>query len=177
MKNYYPAISTEIERYADRDHQRYNINCCKESSNLKNMWKLKIMDTESRSNGPFEKAMTLLSRANPHYWTDTNGLNIHLVSYDNIATRNSKEVVSTFISSIFIQEFPDMDPVNARVFGHDFADEITMSDQISNGKGNIRSIRIEWSSIALVYLYNETRSNETIPILIDNQYYNIRKRK
>ncbi|NYT20023.1 MAG: hypothetical protein GKC08_07030 [Methanosarcinales archaeon] len=135
------------------------------------------MDTQSRSNDLFEKAMNNLSGGNPHYWMDTNGQNIHLVSYENIAARNSKDIVSTFISTILIQEFPDMDPANARVFGHDFADEIVMSDQMSNGKSNIRSIRIEWSSIALVYLYNETRSNEMIPILIDNQYYNIRKRK
>lgn len=177
MKNYCAAIFTPTERYPDQGQHSHTFDCCKEPPGLENMWKMKMMDTRSELNDPFEKAMNFFSGANPHYWTDTNGLNIRLVSYDNSTTRNSKEVVSTFISSILIQEFPDMEPANARVFGHDFADEISTSEQMSKGKGNIRTIRIEWSSIALVYLYNETRSNETIPILIDNHYYDIRKKR
>lgn len=30
--------------------------------------------------------------------------------------------------------------------------------------------------MALVFLYNETRADETVPISIDERYYNIRKK-
>ena len=54
---------------------------------------------------------------NTHYWTDTNGLNIHIGPCDSDTGRCSREGISKFISTIFLQEFPDMDPANARAFG------------------------------------------------------------
>lgn len=176
MKNYCAAISTEIKMYADRDQQGYT-NCCRESSNLKNMWKLKMMNTRSGTDGQFETSVNLASGANSHYWTDTNGLNIHIGSCDTDVTGYSKEGVSNFISTILMREFPDMEPSNARFFGYDLADEISMSEHLGIRNNNVRRIRIEWLSMALVFLYNETGPNGTTPILIDDQYHNIRKKR
>ncbi|SES75154.1 hypothetical protein SAMN04488587_0795 [Methanococcoides vulcani] len=177
MKNYCPAISAEIERYTDGDQQRYTINCCKESSSLTNMWKLKMMDIRSRSNSPFEPPMDVPFGSNSHYWTDTNGLNIQIGSCDTNMIGYSRKVISKFISTIFLQEFPDMEPANARTFGNDLADEINMLDHMDPGKDNARMIRIEWSSMALVFFYNETQPNDTIPLLIDDRCHNIRKKR
>jgi len=57
-----------------------------------------------------------------------------------------------------------MEPGNARAFGLDFADEIMISGNLAIGKDNSRRIKIEWSSMALVFLYKETRPEEAIPI-------------
>jgi hypothetical protein len=76
-----------------------------------------------------------------------------------------------------MQEFPDMETENARSFGYDLAEEIIQSANLGMENGKNKRIRIEWSSMALVFLYNETRPDEAIPILIDDQYYNIHKRR
>ncbi|AKB84202.1 hypothetical protein [Methanococcoides methylutens] len=70
-----------------------------------------------------------------------------------------------------------MEPANARAFGLDLADEIMISGKMAIGKGNSRRIKIEWSSMALVFLYKETRPDEAIPISIDERYYNISKKR
>lgn len=177
MKNYCPSIPTEITNYADRDQQINTIACYKESSNPKNMWKLKMMNIRSRSNSPFEPSGNVLFGPNSHYWTDTNGLNIHIGSCDTNVIGYSREVVSKFISNIFIQEFPEMESANARTFGYDLADEISILDHMAPGKDSFRKIRIEWSSMALVFFYNEIQPNETIPLLIDDRCHNIRKKR
>lgn len=121
--------------------------------------------------------MNLSLGKDTHYWTDTNGLNIFIGSCYREAERCSRESISRFISGIFMQEFPDMEPENARTFGNDLAEEIIGTGNIEIGDGKNRRIKIEWSSMALVFLYKETRPDEAIPISIDDRYYNISKKR
>ncbi|MGM0770062.1 MAG: hypothetical protein ACQESU_00380 [Halobacteriota archaeon] len=79
-------------------------------------------------------------RTDAHYWTDAHGLNIYIDPCDKGTERCSKESISRFISGIFLQEFPDMEPANARDFGLDLADEIIISGDIKNLKESNRRI-------------------------------------
>ncbi|WP_135610511.1 hypothetical protein [Methanococcoides sp. AM1] len=177
MKNCCLAILTTAESHTDIEQHGYAITCCKESSNLKSMWKLKMMDIRFRSTTPLKTSMNLSFEEHSHYWTDTEGLNIHIGFCDTNVIGHSKKVISKFISNIFLEEFPDMEPSNAISFGYDLSDKITMLDRMNPGKDNFRRVRIEWSSMALVFFYNETQPNDIIPLLIDDRYHNIHKKR
>ncbi|WP_440952949.1 hypothetical protein [Methanococcoides sp. FTZ1] len=68
-----------------------------------------------------------------------------------------------------------MDPANAISFGQDLAEEILGSGNMVTENRFPKRIRIGWSSMALAFIYNEIGSDETVPIIIDEQYCNIHK--
>lgn len=121
--------------------------------------------------------MDLFFRRDTHYWTDTNGMNIHIGSCYTDRDSCTRESTGQFISNILLQEFPEMEPSNAMAFGQDLADEIMQSINTETGNGTNEIIRIEWSSMALVFVYKETGPDETIPIMINERNYNIHKGK